>query len=62
VQIFSIMASATTVVSFILFLAIVMWAYSKGRKSAFDRAALEPFALPDDSEPTGSGNDNGVRQ
>ncbi len=61
-QIYSIMATATTVISFVLFIAIVMWAYSKGRKSAFERAALEPFALPDDGELSLGGNDNGVRQ
>ena len=39
-----------TVVAFITFLGIVLWAYSTKRKSAFDAAANAPFALPDDAE------------
>ena len=39
-----------TVVTFITFLGIVFWAYSKKRKSAFEEAANAPFALPDDAE------------
>jgi cytochrome c oxidase cbb3-type subunit 4 len=43
-----ILGSITTVVAFVAFLAIVAWAYSGRRKSAFDEAANAPFALPDD--------------
>jgi len=43
-----ILGSITTVVAFVAFLAIVVWAYSKRRKAAFDAAANAPFALPDD--------------
>ena len=39
-----------TVVAFITFVGIVVWAYSKKRKSAFEAAANAPFALPDDAE------------
>jgi cytochrome c oxidase cbb3-type subunit 4 len=44
-----LLGSITTVVAFVAFLAIVAWAYSGRRKSAFDAAANEPFALPDDA-------------
>jgi cbb3-type cytochrome oxidase subunit 3 len=54
-QIFSVLASVLTVVSFVLFVLIVGWAYGKGRKQAFERAALEPFALPDESEASQAG-------
>jgi cbb3-type cytochrome oxidase subunit 3 len=50
VQIFSVLASVLTIVSFMLFAGIVGWAYGKGRKQAFERAAQEPFVLPDESE------------
>jgi len=43
-----LLGSITTVVAFVAFLVIVAWAYSSRRKSAFDAAANEPFALPDD--------------
>jgi cytochrome c oxidase cbb3-type subunit 4 len=39
-----------TVITFITFVGIVFWAYSRKRKSAFDAAANAPFALPDDAE------------
>ena len=39
-----------TVITFITFLGIVFWAYSRKRKSAFEEAANAPFALPDDAE------------
>lgn len=37
-----------TVVTFVLFIAIVLWAYSGKRKQAFEEAALLPFT---DEEP-----------
>ena len=37
-----------TVVTFALFIAIVLWAYSGKRKQAFEEAALLPFT---DDEP-----------
>jgi cytochrome c oxidase cbb3-type subunit IV len=49
-EIYSVLGSISTVVSFLAFLGIVAWAYGKGRKQAFERAALEPFALPDETE------------
>jgi cbb3-type cytochrome oxidase subunit 3 len=47
-DIYSDLASAITVISFIAFLGIVAWAYGERRKPAFEAAAHEPFALPDE--------------
>ncbi|MFO1323211.1 MAG: cbb3-type cytochrome c oxidase subunit 3 [Burkholderiales bacterium] len=46
----TILSSVMTVVSFVTFIGIVVWAYSRKRKRAFDEAANAPFALPDDAE------------
>jgi cytochrome c oxidase cbb3-type subunit IV len=43
------LSSVMTVVSFVTFIGIVIWAYSKKRRRAFDDAANAPFALPDDA-------------
>ena len=51
-NIYSIVSIATTVLSFLAFLGIVAWAYSRRRRPAFDEAANAPFALPDE---TGAG-------
>ena len=48
----SIAGIVTTVVSFLAFLGIVIWAWSGRRRKAFEEAANAPFALPDD----GAGN------
>ena len=40
----------STVITFITFVGIVVWAYSRKRKGAFDEAANAPFALPDDAD------------
>ena len=50
-QIYSILASAMTVISFVIFIAIVVWAYGKHRKAPYEDAANAPFALPDDLPP-----------
>ena len=42
------LGSIFTVLSFIVFVGIQWWALGKRRKRAFDEAAREPFALPDD--------------
>ena len=47
-QTYSLLASIFTVISFAAFVAIVLWAYSARRKPAFEAAANEPFALPDE--------------
>lgn len=44
----TILSSIMTVVSFATFVGIVVWAFGRKRKSAFDDAARAPFALPDD--------------
>ncbi len=53
-ELYSILASVMTVVSFVVFIGIVLWAYSGRRKSAFDAAAQAPFALDDDDAPQGA--------
>ncbi|MEO8507745.1 MAG: CcoQ/FixQ family Cbb3-type cytochrome c oxidase assembly chaperone [Betaproteobacteria bacterium] len=45
------LSSVMTVVSFVTFIGIVVWAYSRKRKRSFDEAANAPFALPDDPLP-----------
>lgn len=40
--------SIITVVSFAVFIAIVLWTYSDRRKAAFDQAARLPFDEDDD--------------
>jgi len=44
-----LIGSITTLLSFVLFIAIVVWAFGKSRREAFDAAALAPFALPDEA-------------
>jgi cytochrome c oxidase cbb3-type subunit IV len=39
----NVLRVAVTVVSFIIFVAIVMWAWSHRNKAAFDEAAQLPF-------------------
>jgi cytochrome c oxidase cbb3-type subunit IV len=46
--------SIFTVVSFAIFIAIILWAYSDRRKTAFDQAARLPFDEEDD-EPVDGG-------
>ena len=46
----TLLHSIMTVITFITFVGIVFWAWSRKRKSAFDAAANAPFALPDDAE------------
>lgn len=48
-EIYSVLGSVFTVISFFVFIAIVLWAYSGRRKQAFEEAANEPFALRDDA-------------
>jgi cbb3-type cytochrome oxidase subunit 3 len=45
---FSFLSSAMTVITFVAFLAIVAWAYSRHRREPYVDAANAPFALPDD--------------
>ena len=48
-NLYSFVSIAATVLSFLAFLGIVAWAYSRRRKAAFQEAANAPFALPDDT-------------
>ncbi|HEY6825680.1 MAG TPA: CcoQ/FixQ family Cbb3-type cytochrome c oxidase assembly chaperone [Gemmatimonadaceae bacterium] len=47
-ELYSMLSSVTTVVSLVLFIGIVGWAWSARRREAFRHAADEPFALPDE--------------
>lgn len=49
-HIYSILASVMTVISFVMFIGIVVWAYSRHRRESYREAAQAPFALPDDIE------------
>ena len=53
-ELYSILASMTTIVSFVVFIGIVLWAWSSRRKEAFDEAAQAPFALDDDDARAGN--------
>ena len=46
----TLLHSIMTLITFITFIGIVVWAYSRKRKPAFDDAANAPFALPDDAD------------
>jgi cytochrome c oxidase cbb3-type subunit 4 len=54
---YSISGTIITVVSFVAFIAIVVWAWSAKRRKAFDEAANAPFALPDDSAASAAGSE-----
>jgi cytochrome c oxidase cbb3-type subunit 4 len=47
-ELYATLASICTVLSFLVFIGIVAWAYSGRQKQPFEAAAHEPFALPDD--------------
>ena len=47
-ELYSTLSSLFTVISFLVFLGIVAWAYGRRRQEAFAEAANEPFALPDE--------------
>jgi cbb3-type cytochrome oxidase subunit 3 len=44
----SIAGIVTTVVSFVVFVGIAVWAWSSRPRAAFAEAAHAPFALPDE--------------
>jgi cytochrome c oxidase cbb3-type subunit 4 len=48
-NLFTSLSVAATVLSFVVFIGIVAWAYSGRRRPAFDEAANAPFALPDET-------------
>jgi cytochrome c oxidase cbb3-type subunit IV len=49
-NLYSMVGTATTVLTFAAFLGIVAWAWSRRRAAAFAEAANAPFALPDDAD------------
>ena len=49
-SVFSLVGIVTTVLSFLIFVGIVVWAYGRGRRNSFAEAANAPFALPDDAD------------
>ncbi len=51
----TLLHSIMTLITFITFIGIVVWAYSRRRKADFDEAANAPFALPDDADGPGTG-------
>jgi cytochrome c oxidase cbb3-type subunit 4 len=53
-NVYSAISIATTVLTFAAFLGIVAWAYSRGRRAAFQEAANAPFALPDEAGDAGT--------
>jgi cytochrome c oxidase cbb3-type subunit IV len=55
------LSSLMTVVSLVTFIGIVVWAYNRKRKQAFDEAANAPFALPDDADADMSNTRRGGR-
>jgi len=52
-NIYSMISIVTTVLSFLVFLGIIAWAYSRSRQTAFAEAANAPFAVPDDGDGAG---------
>lgn len=44
----SAIGQATTLISFVVFAAVVWFAYGKGRSGRFERAARAPFDVPDE--------------
>lgn len=56
----NLMRSVITAVLFVLFIGIVLWAWSKGRRADFEAAARLP--LDDDLAEQQLSRDRGVRQ
>ncbi len=51
-ELYSTLSSVFTVMSFVLFIGIVQWAWSSRRRDEFDKAAHSPFVLPDEADAT----------
>ncbi len=45
----TIIGSVTTVVTFVTFIGIIVWAWAERRRAEFAAAANAPFALPDEA-------------
>jgi cytochrome c oxidase cbb3-type subunit 4 len=48
-ELYTTLSSVFTVLSLVVFLGIVYWAWSGRRREAFAQAAHAPFALPDET-------------
>jgi len=48
-ELYTTLSSVFTVLSFVLFLGIIAWAWSSRRRAEFAAAANAPFALPDEA-------------
>ena len=48
-ELYTTLSSVFTVLSFVIFLGIVQWAWSGRRREAFALAAQAPFALPEET-------------
>jgi cytochrome c oxidase cbb3-type subunit 4 len=48
-ELYTTLSSIFTVLSFLLFLGIVAWAWSSRRRAEFAAAENAPFALPDEA-------------
>ena len=46
----TLLHSIMTLITFITFIGIVIWAWSSKRRPEFEEAANAPFALPDDAD------------
>jgi cytochrome c oxidase cbb3-type subunit 4 len=55
----TLLHSIMTLIAFVTFIGIVVWAYSRKRKKDFDEAANAPFALPDDADGPGKAGKRG---
>jgi len=54
----NLLKSAVTAVSFLAFIGIVVWAYSRGARKGFDEAALLPFSDDDVPQASGTGTNH----
>ena len=53
----NIVREAVTVISFIIFMGILVWAYGKGSKRNFDEAAMIPFEEHDELDERARGRE-----
>ena len=59
-ELYSTLSSVFTVLSFLIFVGIVLWAWSGHRREAFAQAANAPFALPDEIDDARRGAHDGA--
>ena len=61
-ELYTTLSSVFTVLSFLVFVGIVLWAWSGHRHDAFAQAANAPFALPDETDHARDGAADGARR